>query len=236
MRTTFGFILVVLTTTACTSTKHQLVPRYGFDFQPGERLVIAQFQSRSTVSNYATEQMLSAFQQCPDVEIVTPDHDGEVYTMAGGSPKHGVIAGNVIGLLQSKLKKGCRIGSSDLKFYIESIDRSLYPDASVICQPYRVSGHDRNALTNPILLVEVLSEGTANYDRGAKFHYYSELPSLRECVLVEQDVWKVKTRYRNSTDDEWRMNWFEGKDTSVIFHSINATISLAEIHQGIEGL
>ncbi|WKN45115.1 hypothetical protein [Tunicatimonas pelagia] len=73
MRTTFGFILVLLTATACTSTKHQLVPRYGFDFQVGERLVIAQFQSRSTLSTYATEQLLGAFHQCPDVEIVPPD-------------------------------------------------------------------------------------------------------------------------------------------------------------------
>ena len=66
-------------------------------------------------------------------------HSGEIYAMAGGSPKHGIIAGNTIGLLQNHLKKGCRIGSSDLKFYIASIDKSLYPDASVICQPYQVS-------------------------------------------------------------------------------------------------
>ena len=128
------------------------------------------------------------------------------------------------------------MGSSDLKFYIESIDKSLYPDASVICRPYQVSEHDRNALTNPVLLVEVLSESSAKYERGSKFHYYSELPSLREYVLIEQGTWKVETRYRNTANDEWRMNWFEGEDASVTLHSMNATIPLAEIYQETEGL
>ncbi len=73
MRTNFGLAVLLLGISACTNTKHQLVPRYGFDFQEGERLVIAQFQSRSTVSDYATEQLLNAFQPCEDVEVVPPD-------------------------------------------------------------------------------------------------------------------------------------------------------------------
>ena len=60
-------------------------------------------------------------------------HGGEVYAMAGRS--QGIIAGNVIRLLGNRLTKGCRVGSNDLKVYIESIDKSLYPDASVVCQP-----------------------------------------------------------------------------------------------------
>ena len=168
-------------------------------------------------------------------------HGGELYAMAGaatdvGSPKHGIIAANVIGSLQNRLKKGCRVGSSDLKFYIPSIDKSLYPDASVVCQPYQVSKQDRNALTNPLLLVEVLSESNASYDRGAKFHYYSELHSLREYVLIEQSSWKAETRYRSTPEDEWKLNWFEGKDAEVVLRSINATIPLAEFYQETEGL
>jgi len=163
-------------------------------------------------------------------------HDGEVFAMAGGSPKHGIIAGNIIRLIGNHLKDGCTVGSSDLKFYIESINKSLYPDASVICRPYQTSDHDRNALTNPILLVEVLSESTANYDRGSKFHYYSELPSLREYVLIEQNMWKVETRYRDTTEEKWKMDWFEGEDASVTLHAMNATIPLAEIYQETEDL
>jgi len=156
--------------------------------------------------------------------------------MASGSPKHSIIAGNTIRLLGNSLREGCQVGSSDLKFHIESINKSLYPDISVICQPYQVSERDRNALTNPVLLVEVLSESTANYDRGSKFHYYSELASLREYILIEQDIWKVEIRYRNAADDEWKMNWFEGKEAAVALYSMNITIPLAEIYQGTEGL
>ena len=58
------------------------------------------------------------------------------------------------------------------------------------------------ALINPTLLVEVLSESTANYDRSNKLYYYSELPSLREYLLIEQDAWKVETRYRGTADEE----------------------------------
>ena len=168
-------------------------------------------------------------------------HGGELYAMAGGSPKHGIIAANVIGSLQNRLRKGCRVGSSDLKFYIPSIDKSLYPDASVVCQPYQVSKQDRNALTNPRLLVEVLSESNASYDPvstagGAKFHYYSELSSLLEYVLIEQNGWKAETRYRSTPEDEWKLNWFEGKDAEVVLRSINATIPLAEFYQETEGL
>lgn len=163
-------------------------------------------------------------------------HDGEVYAIAGATHKHGIIAGNTIRLLGNSIKGGCQVGSSDLKFHIESINKSLYPDVSVICQPYQVSERDRNALTNPIILVEILSESTANYDRGSKFHYYSELTSLREYVLIEQDTWKVETRYRNAADDEWKMNWFEGKEALVTLHSMDITIPLAEIYQGTEGL
>lgn len=163
-------------------------------------------------------------------------HSGYVYAMAGGSPKHGIISGNVIGLLQNQLKQGCRVGSSDLKYYIASIDKSLYPDASVVCRPYQRSSQDRNALINPTLLVEVLSESSANYDRGSKFYYYSELPSLREYLLIEQDVWKAETRYRNTPDEEWKMNWFEGEDATVALRSMNITIPLAELYLETEDL
>ncbi len=163
-------------------------------------------------------------------------HGGHVYAMAGGSPKHGIIAGNIIGILQNQLRQGCRVGSSDLKYYIASIDKSLYPDASVVCLPYQLSNQDRNALINPVLLVKVLSESTANYDRGSKFYYYSELPSLREYLLIEQNSWKAETRFRNAADEEWKMNWFEGKDATVVLRSMNITIPLAELYLETEDL
>ena len=99
-----------------------------------------------------------------------------------------------------------------------------------------MSSQDRNALTNPLLLVEVLSESSSNYDRGNKFHYYSSMPSLREYVLVEQDSWKVETRYRGTADEEWKLNWFEGEEAAVTLRSMDTTLPPAEFYTETEGL
>ena len=97
-------------------------------------------------------------------------HSGEVFAMAGGDPKHSAIAGSIIYLLSSALRgKGCTPFTSDTKFYIEALNKSLYPDVSVVCRPFERSDKDKHALVNPVLLVEVLSESTADYDRGANF-------------------------------------------------------------------
>jgi Uma2 family endonuclease len=134
-------------------------------------------------------------------------HSGEVFAMAGGDPKHSAIAGSIIYLLSSALKgKGCTPFTSDTKFYIEALNKSLYPNVSVVCRPFERSDKDKHALVNPVLLVEVLSESTADYDRGAKFRYYSKIPSLREYVLVEQNSLTVETRHRGSENEEWKMD------------------------------
>lgn len=164
-------------------------------------------------------------------------HNGELFAMAGGDPKHGVIAGSLIYLLSAGLRgKGCSPFTSDTKFYIPSISRSLYPDVSVVCRPFERSTQDIRALANPILLIEVLSKSTANYDRGTKFHYFSELPTLREYLLVEQDIWKVETRYRNSPEERWQMDWFQGEDAEILLRSVGITLPMRDIYSETEGL
>lgn len=164
-------------------------------------------------------------------------HDGEVFAMAGGDPVHGAIAGNLIRLVGNGLvTKDCTVLTSDVKFYIPSIKRSLYPDVSVVCGPSERSEQDTKALTNPILLIEVLSDSNASYDRGTKFHYYSELPSLREYVLVEQHTWKVETRYRSRPEEPWQMDWFSGEEAHVRLRSVDLTLPMADLYRRTEGL
>ena len=174
-------------------------------------------------------------------------HDGEVFAMVGaatdvGDPVHGAIAGNLIRLIGNGLvTKDCTVLTSDVKFYIPSINRSLYPDVSVVCGPSERSKQDTKALTNPILLIEVLSDGNASYDPvstagGTKFHYYSELPSLREYVLVEQHTWKVETRYRSSPAEPWQMDWFSGESAEVRLRSADLTLPMADLYRRTESL
>ena len=91
-------------------------------------------------------------------------HDGEVFAMAGGTFEHSAITANVVGLFNNLLPKNCRPLESNLKIYISTVKKGLYPDVSVVCRPVERM-KEINAITNPVLLVEVLSKSTAGYDR-----------------------------------------------------------------------
>ena len=164
-------------------------------------------------------------------------HDGEVVAMAGGDPVHSLIANNTSYLLTGALlKKKCSVFNSDAKYHVASVNKSYYPDVSVICGPAERSEHDTRALTNPILLVEVLSESTAARDRGEKFEAYSQLPSLREYVLVAQDKWTVQTYYRESPKHLWEMQWFKGEEAVVDLRSLDVSLPLSALYRRTEEL
>src|SRR5690242_9193899 len=97
-------------------------------------------------------------------------YQGEIFLMAGGSERHNLIASNTLGELWSKLRdKDCRTYNSDMRIKVEANGLETYPDVSVVCgAPRFVEGHN-DVLTNPILLVEVLSPSTEKYDRSQKF-------------------------------------------------------------------
>jgi len=141
---------------------------------------------------WTVEQYL-AMERCSDVrhEYV----DGLVYALAGGTRTHSVIAATVTGLLYAALRGGpCRVYSSDLKVRV-SPTHYLYPDVSVGCE-VEAPGDDADWTGAPRVVVEVLSDSTAAYDRGDKFALYRQLPSLRAYVLVETDCRLVEVRGR----------------------------------------
>jgi Uma2 family endonuclease len=110
--------------------------------------------------------------------------DGEIYAMAGGSPDPAALAATVIALLRSQLPPTCRVFTSDFRIRVAATGLSTYPDAAVVCGPTARAADDRLAVTNPVLLVEVTSSSTEEYDRGEKLRHYMQLPSLREVVIV----------------------------------------------------
>jgi Uma2 family endonuclease len=110
--------------------------------------------------------------------------DGEIYAMAGGTPVHADLCAAVIAALVRALGDRCRVSTSDLKVRIEATDLSTFPDAVVVCGKREVSSMDRNAVTNPTLLVEVTSPSTEDYDRGEKLRHYKHLESLQTVLFV----------------------------------------------------
>ncbi len=164
-------------------------------------------------------------------------HDGEAFAMAGGDPVHNVISVNAIIALGKRLgDSGCTIFNSDQKVRIASMNRSLYPDVSVVCEAVARSDEDQRAITNPIVLIEVLSDSTASYDQGSKFKLYSKLPSLRDYVLISQHEPLVQTYQRTSATGLWQMAWVEEPDQEVLFQSLDVRIPLHEFYLKTQGL
>jgi Uma2 family endonuclease len=119
--------------------------------------------------------------------------NGAVYAMSRGTPEHARLSMRIGRIVGPKLPEDCEAYSSDLMLYVAEAKLSTYADASIICGPLEtitVKRHGKSlgeAVTNPQVIFEVLSDSTERYDREEKFGYYRTLPSLQEYVLVSQD-------------------------------------------------
>lgn len=123
--------------------------------------------------------------------------------MAGGTVTHGALAGAMITVLSNALRdRRCRVLSSDVRVRSLTTGIATYPDVTVVCQQVDTAPDDTNSVVNPLLIVEVLSESTEGYDRGAKAAHYRRIPSLREYVLVAQGDPLIEVYRRNE-----RGNW-----------------------------
>jgi Uma2 family endonuclease len=123
--------------------------------------------------------------------------------MAGGTLEHGRLAARLTFVLTAGLGKSpCEAFSSDAKVRVDETDLSTYPDVSVICGHIERSSMDPEAATNPVVLVEVLSDSSEAYDRGEKFAHYRRLPSLQEYVLVSQTTPHIEV-FRRTGSGSW---------------------------------
>jgi Uma2 family endonuclease len=131
--------------------------------------------------------------------------NGEVWEMAGGTIEHGALTLAAAGELRAALRgKPCRAFSSDVRVRIPETDLATYPDLSIVCGQLETAPDDKDAITNPIVLVEVLSDSTEAYDRGAKAAHYRRISSLREYVLVSQSEPRIEVQ-RRSQGGRWEL-------------------------------
>ena len=132
-------------------------------------------------------------------------HAGEVFALAGGSPRHSWIAENVQSALKRVLDDRCFTFTSDQRIVFADGARYVYPDASVVCGPVTLQDGTSDVLVNPTVLVEVLSSGTEQYDRGLKWEGYQKLASLTDYLLVAQHEVRVE-QFQRAPDGDGR--WF----------------------------
>ncbi len=129
--------------------------------------------------------------------------DGVVYDMAGGTREHGRLQVAIGGELRNALRgRPCNVFSSDVKVRVQATGLATYPDASVVCGRAQVDVDDEEAIVNPLVIVEVLSDSTEKRDRGEKFAHYLRIPTLREYVLISQHTRRIEVFHRNA-DGDW---------------------------------
>lgn len=156
--------------------------------------------------------------------------NGEVFAMAGGTLEHSRIAANIILELGAQLRgRPCVVYTSDARVRVRATGLATYPDASIVCGSIERDPEDANTLTNPVVLVEVLSDGTEAYDRGEKFAHYQRIPSLREYLLVSQHGKRIDHYLRND-DGTWTFRAVEPPG-GVRLPSIGCELALDAVYR-----
>lgn len=159
---------------------------------------------------------------------------GKLVQMKGTSATHNLIANNFASILWSQLtKKGYKIYQSDLRVINAEKTSFVYPDIVLIKgEPKFIDADSDDTVLNPMLIVEVLSEKTAELDRTAKFEIYQGIPSVQEYVLVHENKKGVERYFRNG--DEWSYTSRTSTDTEISLKSIDLNVSLQDIYDAVE--
>jgi Uma2 family endonuclease len=157
--------------------------------------------------------------------------DGEIFAMAGGTVEHAALSTSISALLVARLRGGpCRVYSSDLRIRIRIREANVatYADVTVVCGPVERDPESPTHVTNPRVVVEVLSKSTESYDRDEKRLYYQLLPSLGEYVLVAQDQRRIEVWRRDG--EAWTHSLHE-PGAMVPLPSIGVEIEVDEIYE-----
>lgn len=154
----------------------------------------------------------------------------QVYAMVGARDAHVTVAGNVFALLREHLRGGpCRVYISDMKLRVEKANAFFYPDVFVTCDP-----RDRESeyfKSYPTLVIEVLLESTAAYDRGRKFAFYRQVEGLKEYALIDPDSFTVDCFRRNEIG-QWVLYAFEG-EAMVELESVDFRLALPALFEDV---
>ncbi|AEI50046.1 Uma2 family endonuclease [Runella slithyformis] len=160
--------------------------------------------------------------------------DGKITKMPGASYVHSRIATNVLTALNVALMNThFEVNNSDTKIHIPGIESFVYPDAVVICEKPLFYQGRVDTILNPLLIVEVLSPSTEEYDRGEKFYLYRSLASFKEYVVVHQKHALVSAYFRLNEKD-WRTEDAANLSEAIHLQSINVTLKLSDIYRGID--
>lgn len=161
-------------------------------------------------------------------------YQGEVFAMAEASKEHNKIVADTMVTVGLFLKgKSCAYFPSDLRIYNPANGLYTYPDLTVVCEEEKYIDTESDTLTNPTVIVEVLSPFTEDYDRGTKFKLYRSIPSLKNYVLISSTEYAAEV-YTKTSDDNWTLTTSKGKESSIFIRAIDMTLQLADVYAQID--
>lgn len=154
--------------------------------------------------------------------------NGEIFAMAGGTPEHSVIVNNLLLAFQPLMSHGCEPHLGNVRIAAPS-GLYTYPDLALVCGPPILMPAEPPTITNPIVICEVLSKSTRDYDRGRKFNLYSSIATFRDYVLVDQYRVAVEHRWREA--DDWHSVHYMRRDDEIALTGVTLTVRVGALYE-----
>ncbi len=183
-----------------------------------------------TKRDYTPEEYLALEERAIDKSEY---HDGEIIPMTGGTTNHNSIIINLIANLKFGLRsRNYSLFTSDVRLWIPETRRYVYPDIMVIQGEPIYQGNNQTLVTNPLIIIEILSSSTKDYDRGGKFLYYRSIPEFREYILIDQYSYHIEQFAKNS-NNKWVLTEYDSEDAILALESVEFQIPLRDIYERI---
>ena len=158
---------------------------------------------------------------------------GEIFAMSGASIPHNIVFSNVFGILSGKLKgKNCKPFGSDLRIHIPKNSLYTYPDISIVCGEIETLDKSFDTITNPSIIIEILSTSTRDYDKGGKFTLYRDIVALKEYILIDSERISVE-KFKRNTDSSWQLTEYKEASQSFLVETIDLVISLSDVYESV---
>jgi Uma2 family endonuclease len=159
---------------------------------------------------------------------------GEIFAMTGASERHNLIELNAASELRVQLKKTpCRVYPSDMRLKIHETGLYTYPDVMIVCGKREFVDDKQDMITNPDVIIEVLSDSTEKYDRGKKFGHYRKLESLKEYIMISQHERRIEKYLRNNAGF-WIFTESDEEHPLMKLESVPCTLDLSEVYDKVE--
>jgi Uma2 family endonuclease len=160
-------------------------------------------------------------------------YQGEIFAMSGASKEHNEIFSNLFGEIANKLKgKGCKPYGSDFRVHIPKNSLYTYPDIIIVCGEPELTDDKFDNVTNPSVIIELLSKSTRNYDKGEKFTLYRDIDSLKEYILVDTEKMHIEKHIRNA-DNSWQLTDYRLPENQIFIDTVQISLLLKDIYDGV---